>query len=261
MITDPMTIPRGRAARVVYAVSVGLLATLLIAPQTTEYATKVAVLSALALVCLFRPLLEWLLPAADSGGAGMPAWVRGLTSRGRVATGGLAIAAAAGFAGLVVVAGVPARPGTATAGALPAEGPIPQVSVIATNGVSARVDPATARQIAGDVVADLQAEADALRLRDPDRATVGAGGSRLVDLREQIGAAAGSEIAVPSYRVASVGLTLSRAEGQAPPRIVATIKGTEQVATTGGSRRRSSNDTLRRPSSARSRSRSSRAGT
>ena len=55
MITDPMTIPKGRVARVVYSVCVGLLATLLIAPQTTEFASKVAVLSALALVCAARP--------------------------------------------------------------------------------------------------------------------------------------------------------------------------------------------------------------
>src|SRR6185295_4709775 len=66
MITDPMTIPKGRVGRVVYAVSVGLLATLLIAPQTTEFASKVAVLSALALVCAARPVLEWLLPAPGS---------------------------------------------------------------------------------------------------------------------------------------------------------------------------------------------------
>ena len=66
MITDPQTIPRGRVARLVYAVCVGLLATLLIAPQTTEFATKVAVLAALALVCAARPLLERLLPAPGS---------------------------------------------------------------------------------------------------------------------------------------------------------------------------------------------------
>ena len=44
MITDPKTIPDERTGRRAYAVGVGLLATLLIAPQTTEFATKVAVL-------------------------------------------------------------------------------------------------------------------------------------------------------------------------------------------------------------------------
>ena len=47
MITDPKTIPASRTGRRVYAVSVGLLATALIAPQTTEFATKVAILGAL----------------------------------------------------------------------------------------------------------------------------------------------------------------------------------------------------------------------
>src|SRR6185503_7160381 len=108
--------------------------------------------------------------------------------------------------------------------------PLPQVNVTATDGVSARVDSATANQIARDIVLDLRANADALRLRDPERATNGAGGAWLVDLRQQIGTAAGGPISVSSYRVSSVGLTLTRAAGQAPPRILASIKGLEQVA-------------------------------
>ena len=86
MITDPMTIPKGRVARVVYAMSVGLLATLLIAPQTTEFRTKVAVLTALALVCAARPLLERLLPAPGSPDDRALAWGRGLMRHGWVST-------------------------------------------------------------------------------------------------------------------------------------------------------------------------------
>ena len=44
MITDPKTIPRERLGRRLYAVGIALVAVLLIAPQTTEFATKVAVL-------------------------------------------------------------------------------------------------------------------------------------------------------------------------------------------------------------------------
>src|SRR5205823_3413463 len=58
MITDPKTAPERRLARIAYAVSVGLLAALLIAPMRTEFASKVAVLGALAIVCAARPLLE-----------------------------------------------------------------------------------------------------------------------------------------------------------------------------------------------------------
>ena len=88
MITDPKTIPKGRVARLVYAVGVGLLATLLIAPQTTEFATKVAVLAALALMCAARPLLEHALPA--DGSADDRAWRGGTRAHAprRVSPGG-----------------------------------------------------------------------------------------------------------------------------------------------------------------------------
>src|SRR4029078_2037734 len=145
MITDPMTIPKGRVARVVYSVCVGLLATLLIAPHTTEDATKVRVLSALALVCAARPLLERLLPAPGSSDDHALAWGRGLMRHGWVSTGALALAAAA-FAGLVVVAGLPAPP-DATAVGLPGGEALPQVTVVSTNGISGRVDQATAHTI------------------------------------------------------------------------------------------------------------------
>ena len=223
MITDPMTIPKGRVARVVYAVAVGLLATLLIAPQTTEYATKVAVLGALALICAASPVLERFLPAAGTPEDRAWPWARGLVRHGWAVT-----IVAAAFAGLVVVVGMPARPDTATARALPGGEPLPHVSVVATDGISGRVDSATANRIARDVVLDLRANSDALRLRDPERATAGAGGAWLVDLREQIGAAAGGPISVSSYRVSSVALTLSRGSGQAPPRIRASVTGTTQ---------------------------------
>jgi hypothetical protein len=62
MITDPKTIPGGNVARIVFAVAVGALASLLIAPQTNEWWTKVMLLSSLVVVCAARPLLERVLP-------------------------------------------------------------------------------------------------------------------------------------------------------------------------------------------------------
>src|SRR5690242_16229783 len=58
MITDPKTAPAGPRARIVYAVALGLLGALLIAPTTTEFAAKVALLSALAIVCVAMPVLR-----------------------------------------------------------------------------------------------------------------------------------------------------------------------------------------------------------
>ncbi len=230
MITDPKTIPEGRVARLVYAVGVGLVATLLIAPQTTEFATKVAVLVALALLCAARPLLERLLPAAGSADGRPSTWASRFTRRGRLATAALVLAAAAGFAGLVVLAGIPARPTVAAAAPLSDTRHLPQVTVVEAKGVSSQIDHTTALQIARDVVVDLRAEADALRLRDLERATVSAGGAWLVDLRRQVRGAAGRAITVPSYRVERMRLELAVGSGQDPPRILVTLFGTEQLA-------------------------------
>ncbi|HEX2427486.1 MAG TPA: FG-GAP-like repeat-containing protein, partial [Gaiellaceae bacterium] len=228
MITDPKTIPNGRVARLVYAVGVGLLATLLIAPQTTEYATKVAVLTALALVCAARPLLERLLPEAGSSQDRPSVWGRGLARRGRVATGGLALAGAAAFAGLVVLAGIPARTPTATAGELLGSARLPEVTVVAANRVSSKVDRATAQRIARDIVLDLQAESDALRLRDFRRATVAATGAWLETLHDRIRSSTGKPVVVSTYEVDRVRLALTPGEGQGPPRILATLVGSER---------------------------------
>ncbi len=66
MITDPKTIPGGHIARVVFGVAVGVLASLLIAPQTNEWWTKVMLLGSLVVVCAARPLLDRLLPRAGT---------------------------------------------------------------------------------------------------------------------------------------------------------------------------------------------------
>ena len=65
MITDPRTGARGRTAGMLYAASVAAASSLLIAFQTTEYATKVALLSGLVLVCAGRPIIEAFAPAGD----------------------------------------------------------------------------------------------------------------------------------------------------------------------------------------------------
>src|SRR5215218_4794343 len=209
MITDPKTIPAGRNGRRIYAVSIGLLAALLIAPQTTEFGAKVAVLSSLALVCLARPLLE-----LASGALG-----------GRVSTrsaGAAGLAGAVVFVGLLVVAGIPAR-SSAEATILPSTAPLPDVTVAPAAGI-APVDRRTAERIARDVVADLANEADALRRRDRDAATAGADGVRLAALWQQIGA--GRAIVIPRYTVEAVRVTLEPSDGQAPPTVVARVHGT-----------------------------------
>lgn len=76
MITDPQTIPAGRVGQIAHGVGVGVVATLLVAPQRTEYATKVAILAALVVACAAGPLLSRLTPAPGSDRDHPWTWLR-----------------------------------------------------------------------------------------------------------------------------------------------------------------------------------------
>ncbi len=221
MISDPKTIPRGRVARIAYAVAVGMLASILIAPQQTEFATKVAVLGALALVCLARPLLERFLPALRP------------RSR-RLAL--VAAAALAAYAGLLVAAGIPARPDAAASGA-PAlnTAHLPRITILPSLGVSSNLDRPTARRIVAETVANLRLQTDALRRRDLALAAKAATADQLDALRRQIRDAQGRAIAVPSYRLDRVRIWLQPGEGQTLPIAVVELVGTRQVTSYSGS--------------------------
>ena len=226
MITDPKTIPEGRSGRRVYAAGIGLLAVLLIAPQTTEFATKVAVLGALAVVCALRPLVELARSRTPLGRA---------PSLGRATRGALVLAGAAAFAAAVVLAGIPARTGEASASAARlSAGELPDVTVLPSEDVSSRIDQETALRIASDLVADLRAEGEALLRRDHDLATEGAAGARLAAVWERIGAA-GPSVAVPDYHLEQLRIRLEPGEGQGPPLVVAEVEGTVEVVTYSGS--------------------------
>ena len=220
MITDPRTIPRTGAGRRAYAIGIGLLAVMLIAPQTTEFATKLAVLGALFIACAIRPVLVFLqVPLRFEGG--------------RARLGTYAAAGVAAFVGLVVLAGIPARPDEASASVAPTRA-IPDVSVLPSEDVATKLDRSSAERIARDVVANLGNEADAVLLRDPDRATAGAAGARLASVWASIDAA-GQTVAVPEYDLDRMTVTLERDEGQGPPLVVADVEGTVELVSYRGS--------------------------
>jgi hypothetical protein len=131
MITDPRTAPRGPMTRVAYGVALGLVAPVLIAPTTTEWASKVALLGALALVSLSLPLLRAVRLPLD---------------RRLVLAAAPAVAAA--FAAAIVVSG-PA--GATSFRALPA-GSLPAVSILPSRGVDTQLDRHTAQLIAHDLL-------------------------------------------------------------------------------------------------------------
>ena len=225
MITDPKTIPASRGARRVYAIGVGLLATLLIAPQTTEFGTKVAILAALFVVCVVQGVLALV------GSERLAGLVAVRPTRRVVA--GAALTGALAYGALVVAAGIPARPDAGSASAAIVElDALPEITVAESEGV-AGIDAQTAQTIARDILVDLHAESEALRARDLEGARVAASGAWLASLWDRIRGAAGVPIAVPSYQVARMELSLRRGAYQGPPTVVADIDGTVVVSTHG----------------------------
>jgi Na+-translocating ferredoxin:NAD+ oxidoreductase RnfD subunit len=139
MITDPKTSPRATRARLFYAVSIGLLAALLIAPARTEYWSKVAVLGALAIVCLVRALYRRFAPEIH-------------LSRGRVlAAAGVAVLV---YAGSLYAAGLPARPQPAP-GPFRYTGPLPPIAILPSKGGLGKIGSKEARRVVRDLMGDL----------------------------------------------------------------------------------------------------------
>ena len=132
MITDPKTAPRAPKARLAYAVGLGLLASVLIAPTTTEYASKVALLGSLAIVCLALPLLRAVRVPLDRRIvlAAAPAVV---------AAFGVSIALSSGAASATGFRPLP-------------PGQLPPISILPSRGVQTQLDRHTARLIAHDLV-------------------------------------------------------------------------------------------------------------
>src|SRR6266545_2396575 len=139
MITDPKTSPKGTRARVFYAVAIGLLAALLIAPATTEYWSKVAVLGALAIVCLVRALALRVMPEPRLG------------SRRLALAGAVAVVV---YAGALYAAGLPARPASAATGFRYA-GPLPAITIFPAQGVDTKLDRRGAERIVRDLMGAL----------------------------------------------------------------------------------------------------------
>ena len=222
MITDPRTAPETARGRRVYAIAIGLLGALLIAPMQTEFWAKVALLGALTIVCAARPFLILAKEAIERRQRS-----RQLRRQTVCATAGPCSASSPSSAPRA------SRPSSSWPAAPPARSPRSRVGSLGsavpveiahTTGVVS-ITPQTGRQIAAGAIADLRRVAIALGRRDAARATGAAGGAYLSELKARIAAAAGRPIVVPSYRVASVDLRLQLAVGQAPPTVVATLTG------------------------------------
>ncbi|HEU5215648.1 MAG TPA: FG-GAP-like repeat-containing protein [Gaiellaceae bacterium] len=133
MITDPKTAPRSPTGRLAYAIALGLLAGVLIAPTTTEYAAKVALLGSLALVCLALPLLRLVPKPLD-----------------RRLLAGVAAAVVAVGAAAMVAGNAPA---VASASRAVPPGTLPPITILPGQGVQTKLDLHTAQLIAHDLLA------------------------------------------------------------------------------------------------------------
>ena len=141
MITDPKTAPRAPRSRIAYAIAIGVLASLLIAPVRTEWATKVALLSALFLVCAASPIVA-ALPLR-----------RLVAGRARLAVASAAVVA---YAAVLLVAGGSSHTDTAAAAAT---GRHVDVTILPSKGVQTQLDESTAQLIAQDLASEVPAAA------------------------------------------------------------------------------------------------------
>jgi len=239
MITDPRTTPASKAGRRAYAIAVGFLAALLIAPWTSEFSAKVAVLAALALVCAARVPLVTVF-----SGARAERMLARLTGRRLLPLAG--VGAAVVGAGLIVLAGLPSRPEAAEAAPAPVAGKVPAVSVVATPGLQP-LGESRGRTIAASLTAALEQAGEALRARDGARAEATATGRWLAGLWAAVEDARGRPIDVPSYELERVRLRLEPGDGQGAPTILAAATGRTWTTTYEGSPARETGRTEPRP--------------
>ena len=203
MLTDPKTVPPGRVGRMLFALVLAIVATVLIAPQTNEFGTKVALLGSLVIVCAARPLLERLVPAAGSVDDDPMRFARRLVAKGPAAAlaraGALMLAVALVGVG-IVAAGGPARgfvdpPAEDVLGRLPDDiDPATLPSITVAHDVvdwNHEITGAGAQQIVLALAENLELEHQALRRGDADAAPEAVDhGDRLDELRRRLDDAA-----------------------------------------------------------------------
>lgn len=222
MITDPRTVPAGRVGRLVFGLLVAVVSTLLMAPQTNEFGTKVGLLSSLVILCAARPILDGILPEPRSMADDVRRFSRELVlgSSGapiRTVIGVAMTVAVVSLVGVgIVVAGTPAR--------LPAG---PDTAELLA-GVPHEIDPSTfpaitadvpswndtiagpnAREILMALASDLEIENQALLRADGAILTAADHGDRLKEMQGRLREAISSgRIAIHHYRFDAVHVIL-----------------------------------------------------
>jgi hypothetical protein len=227
MITDPRTIPSGRGARVVFAATLGIFATLMIAPHTVEYGAKVGLLASLAIWSPLRGLFDRALGSRAEERSGLGSLldtVGRFPSKTGLIAGAIAGVSLVAVSVAIVVAGAPAR--------LPAIAAEPPEAEFEAN-----VDPATLPQVTVDdsvyelqidvdeefidfisvtLAENLAIEAEAMRTADSSLLGLADGGLRLDQMQARLDTAlATGERRADEYSFDSLSLSSHEREGQA----------------------------------------------
>jgi hypothetical protein len=226
MITDPKTVPGGAVGRVVFGFLVAVASTLLLAPMTDEFGTKVALLSGLVAVCAARPIVDRLVPAPKSTADD----IRGFGSRLVRGDAGAGVSLVRGIlrVGLIGVAVLVLGVGIVVAGS-PARLPVGLGSE-ALDGVPHQVDPSTfppitveqdvtdwnhsiagpgAQEIALTLAENLELENQALLRGDASLLMAVDHGDRLKEMQARLAdAKATGKVVVAHYRFDSMNVRL-----------------------------------------------------
>jgi Na+-translocating ferredoxin:NAD+ oxidoreductase RnfD subunit len=200
MITDPKTIPARRVPRVLFAVGLALVSTLLIAPQSTEFGAKVGLLASLVLLSPIRGLFDRYSAASLTGIAPTPwrTYSRGVVLGVGVAVVAIGIVAAGGPARVLAGAGPSAPPTEISVEVDPTTLPIVSVAdeVAALNSNVAE----SPQQLAVALAENLAIEAEAMRRADASVLRGADDGERLIQQERRIEMAATAEqLSVPRY--------------------------------------------------------------
>ena len=229
MITDPKTVPAGRVGRVVFGLLVAVASTLLMAPQTDEFGTKVALLGGLVVVCAVRPLVDRLVPEPGSAADDLGRFVTGLAT-GRRDRRRHPSQDPAGSCGLIarrrlrssavgiVVAGTPAR-GVVVPGADDVLGRVPHdvdpatfPTISVEQGVvdwNHEIVGSGAQAIVLTLAENLELESQALLRADDTILTAVDHGDRLDDMRARLDeAVATGTTVIERYQIDDVHVTL-----------------------------------------------------
>lgn len=199
MITDPKTVPTGRVARLVFAGTLAIAATLLIAPQTTEFGAKVGLLGSLVLWSPARSVFDRLIPSVDVAG-GLRVAIDRLVGEGpRLVTfgRGALIGSLSGLAVLGIVwAGGPARTIAQTVSGSQSlaissiefrEVDLPVVMIDpSVDSLNFEVDSASAAEIASALAENLTLESEAMRTADASYLGAADGGERLDEMQARL---------------------------------------------------------------------------